>query len=107
MNDIEAVADITKFMALWYPQVDVASTWTMEALRCVLRLFAGFTSVMIDCSMLPFEENVATAEVTKWPTPLSVRVAELGGGQCAEMAEDRLSLLLIRSKPWSLSSVRL
>lgn len=73
MNDIEAVADITKFMALRYPQVDVALNLdhgkSFEV--CAKAIQAGFTSVMIDCSMLPFEENVAiTAEVTKWPTPL-------------------------------------
>ena len=96
MNDIEAVADITKFMALRYPQVDVALNLdhgkSFEV--CAKAIQAGFTSVMIDCSMLPFEENVAiTAEVTKMAHAVGVSVeAELGGvGSAQKYAEDRLS----------------
>ena len=96
MNDIEAVADITKFMALRYPQVDVALNLdhgkSFEV--CAKAIQAGFTSVMIDCSMLPFEENVAiTAEVTKMAHAVGVSVeAELGRvGSAQKYAEDRLS----------------
>lgn len=48
--------------------------------RCVQAMHAGYTSVMIDGSHVPFEENVAlTASVTKVAGPVSIPVeAELG-----------------------------
>ncbi|MDI9589958.1 MAG: class II fructose-bisphosphate aldolase [Acidobacteriota bacterium] len=48
--------------------------------RCVQAMHAGYTSVMIDGSHVPFEDNVAlTASVTKVALPLDLPVeAELG-----------------------------
>ena len=48
--------------------------------RCVQAMHAGYTSVMIDGSHVPFEDNIAlTASVTKVATPLDIPVeAELG-----------------------------
>ncbi len=48
--------------------------------RCVQAMHAGYTSVMIDGSHVPFEDNIAlTASVTKVATPLGIPVeAELG-----------------------------
>lgn len=48
--------------------------------RCVQAMHAGYTSVMIDGSHVPFEENVAlTASVTKVAGPVGIPVeAELG-----------------------------
>ncbi|KUH57611.1 tagatose-bisphosphate aldolase [Tractidigestivibacter scatoligenes] len=48
--------------------------------RCVQAMHAGYTSVMIDGSHVPFEDNVAlTASVTKVAAPLGIPVeAELG-----------------------------
>ena len=48
--------------------------------RCVQAMHAGYTSVMIDGSHVPFEDNIAlTASVTKVAAPLGIPVeAELG-----------------------------
>ncbi len=48
--------------------------------RCIQAMHAGYTSVMIDGSHVPFEDNIAlTASVTKVAAPLSIPVeAELG-----------------------------
>ena len=48
--------------------------------RCVQAMHAGYTSVMIDGSYVPFEDNIAlTASVTKVAAPLGIPVeAELG-----------------------------
>ena len=48
--------------------------------RCIQAMHAGYTSVMIDGSHVPFEDNIAlTASVTKVATPLGIPVeAELG-----------------------------
>ena len=48
--------------------------------RCMQALRAGYTSVMIDGSHVPFEDNIAlTASVTKVAAPLGIPVeAELG-----------------------------
>ena len=48
--------------------------------RCVAAMHAGYTSVMIDGSHVPFEDNVAlTASVTKVALPIGIPVeAELG-----------------------------
>lgn len=98
MNDIEAVADIAKFMSARYPQVVAALNLdhgrTFDV--CARAIRYGFTSVMIDCSKLPFDENVAiTAEVVKMAHAVGVSVeAELGRvGSAQNYAEDRLSPL--------------
>ena len=48
--------------------------------RCIQAMHAGYTSVMIDGSHVPFEDNIAlTASVTKVAAPLGIPVeAELG-----------------------------
>ena len=48
--------------------------------RCIQAMHAGYTSVMIDGSHVPFEENIAlTASVTKVAGPIGIPVeAELG-----------------------------
>ncbi len=48
--------------------------------RCIQAMHAGYTSVMIDGSALPFEDNIAlTASVTKVAQPIDIPVeAELG-----------------------------
>ncbi|RVU98004.1 class II fructose-bisphosphate aldolase [Coriobacteriales bacterium OH1046] len=48
--------------------------------RCIQAMHAGYTSVMIDGSHVPFEDNIAlTASVTKVARPLGIPVeAELG-----------------------------
>ena len=83
MNDIEAVADITRFLAVTrYPEVPAALN--LDHGRsfdvCAKAIRAGFTSVMIDCSKLPFDENAQiTSEVVKMAHAAGVSVeAELG-----------------------------
>lgn len=81
-NDLEALADMAKFYARRYPEVSAAINLdhgssfevTVKAVR------AGFTSVMIDCSTMPFDENVRiTSEVVKMAHSVDVSVeAELG-----------------------------
>ena len=48
--------------------------------RCIAAMHAGYTSVMIDGSHVPFEDNIAlTASVTKVALPIGIPVeAELG-----------------------------
>ena len=48
--------------------------------RCIQAMHAGYTSVMIDGSHVPFEDNIAlTASVTKVAAPIGIPVeAELG-----------------------------
>ena len=48
--------------------------------RCIQAARAGYTSVMIDGSHVPFEDNIAlTASVTKFASPINLPVeAELG-----------------------------
>lgn len=96
MNDIEAVADITKFFSTRYPHVTTALNLdhghSFE--MCARAIRAGFTSVMIDASKLPFEENVSlTAEVVKMAHACGVSVeAELGRvGSAQNYAVDRTS----------------
>lgn len=98
MNDIEAVADITKFFAARYPEVPAALN--LDHGRsfdvCAKAIRAGFTSVMIDCSKLPFEENVQiTAEVVKMAHAAGVSVeAELGRvGSARDCVEERTAPL--------------
>lgn len=92
-NDIEAVADITKFMAKRYPHVSAALNLdhgnSFEI--CAQAIKAGFTSVMIDFSAKPFKDNVqVTAEVVKMAHAVGVSVeAELGHlGTGANISED-------------------
>jgi fructose-bisphosphate aldolase class II len=92
-NDIEAVADMTKFVAKRFPHVPAALNLdhgtTFDV--CAKAIQAGFTSVMIDCSKLPFEENVRiTAEVVKMAHAVGVSVeAELGHlGTGQEIGDD-------------------
>lgn len=92
-NDIEAVADMTKFLAKRYPHVPAALNLdhgtTFDV--CATAIQVGFTSVMIDCSKESFEENVrVTAEVVKMAHAVGVSVeAELGYlGTASEMTAD-------------------
>ena len=54
-------ADITRYYAQQFPEVPVALNLdhgrTLE--QCIAAIGAGFTSIMLDKSRLPFEENVA------------------------------------------------
>ncbi len=91
-NDIEAVADMTKFLAKRFPHVPVALNLdhgtTFDI--CAKAIQAGFTSVMIDCSKQSFEENIrVTAEVVKMAHAVGVSVeAELGYlGTASEMTD--------------------
>jgi len=92
-NDIEAVAEITKFMSRRYPHVPAALNLdhgkTFDI--CAKAIRAGFSSVMIDMSDRPFEENVqVTSEVVKMAHACGVSVeAELGYlGIAQEIGED-------------------
>ena len=78
---IEEIADIV------LPMADCASVpvclhydhgFTFE--KCIEAMMSGYTSVMYDCSTLPFEENIAkTAEMVKIAHAMGVTVeAELG-----------------------------
>ena len=99
MNDIEAVADITRFFAATrYPEVPTALN--LDHGRsfdvCAKAIRAGFTSVMIDCSKLPYDENIQiTSEVVKMAHAAGVSVeAELGRvGSARNYAEDRTAPL--------------
>lgn len=98
MNDIEAVADIVGFFAGRYPEVLAALNLdhghSFEV--CAKAIRAGFTSVMIDCSKLPFDENVrTTSEVVKMAHAAGVSVeAELGRvGSARNYSEDRTAPL--------------
>jgi len=99
MNDIEAVADITRFFAATrYPEVPTALN--LDHGRsfdvCAKAIRAGFTSVMIDCSKLPLDENIQiTSEVVKMAHAAEVSVeAELGRvGSARNYAEDRTAPL--------------
>lgn len=98
MNDIEAVADIAKFFAGRYPEVPAALNLdhghSFDV--CAKAIRAGFTSVMIDCSKLSFEENVqTTAEVVKMAHAAGVSVeAELGRvGSARSYSRDRTAPL--------------
>ncbi len=75
--------------------------------KCKAAIDAGFTSVMIDASHHPFEENVRiTSQVVEYAHACGVSVeAELGivGGQEA-MSSVKVSFTLIRKNVKSLSS---
>lgn len=81
-NDMEALADMARFYARRYLEVPAALNLdhggSFEATVKAVRL--GFTSVMIDCSTKPFDENVRmTSEVVKMAHAVDVSVeAELG-----------------------------
>ena len=80
--DYEFLANVVRFYSNRYPQIPVALNLdhgrSMDQVMTAIR--AGFTSVMIDNSALPFEENVAkTAEVVNIAHKVGVSVeAELG-----------------------------
>ena len=80
-------ADLDYFAAMCKVAADAASVPVAIHLdhgdgfdRCVQAMHAGYTSVMIDGSHVPFEDNIAlTASVTKVAAPLGIPVeAELG-----------------------------
>ena len=92
-NDREAVADMTKFLAQRYAHVPAALNLdhgnSFDV--CAKAIQAGFTSVMIDCSKEPFEENIrVTAEVVKMAHAVGVSVeAELGYlGTASQITDD-------------------
>ncbi|HBG00156.1 MAG TPA: fructose-bisphosphate aldolase, partial [Firmicutes bacterium] len=92
-NDLEAVADMTKFLAQRYAHVPAALNLdhgnSFDV--CAKAIQAGFTSVMIDCSKEPFEENIrVTAEVVKMAHAVGVSVeAELGYlGTASQITDD-------------------
>jgi fructose-bisphosphate aldolase class II len=96
--DIEYIADVVRFYSNKYPEVPVALNLdhgkNFESLAKAIR--AGFTSVMIDRSQVPFEENVKeTAEVVRMAHSVGVSVeAELGHvGQGSNYEVDRTSFL--------------
>ena len=80
-------ADLDYFAAMCKVAADAASVPVAIHLdhgdgfdRCVQAMHAGYTSVMIDGSHVPFEDNIAlTASVTKVAAPLGIPIeAELG-----------------------------
>lgn len=81
-NDLEALTYLTKLFSSRYPEVPVALNLDhgTDFEACVRAVRAGFTSVMIDCSTMPFDENVRmTSEVVKMAHAVGVSVeAELG-----------------------------
>lgn len=96
--DIDYIADVVRFYSNRFPQVPVALNLdhgkSYESVARAIR--AGFTSVMIDRSQVPFEENVKeTAEVVRLAHAVGVSVeAELGHvGQGANYEVDRTSFL--------------
>ena len=91
--DYEFIGNIVRLYSNRYPQIPVALNLdhgkNLEQVMVAIR--AGFTSVMIDNSALPFEENVAaTAEIVKIAHKVGVSVeAELGHvGREGENAAD-------------------
>jgi len=93
-GSIYEIADIVRFYAAKYPEVPVALNLdhgkTFDS--AVRALKAGFTSVMVDRSQAPFEDNVReTAEICKMAHAVGASVeAELGHvGQGVRYDEDR------------------
>ncbi|SCL90397.1 class II fructose-bisphosphate aldolase [Sporanaerobacter sp. PP17-6a] len=80
--DLELIAQAIKFYSLRYPEVVVASNLDhgLKFETAVEALKYGFTSIMVDRSQLPFEENIKeTAEIAKIAHAVGVSVeAELG-----------------------------
>lgn len=98
--DLAYIADVTRFYSQRFPEVPAALNLdhgdnlkqVMEAIQ------AGFSSVMIDHSTAPFEENVAvTAEVVRAAHSVGVSVeAELGHvGRGSNYAKDGVNCLTI------------
>lgn len=92
--DIEYLADVVRFYSRRFPEVPVALNLDhgrdFETAAKAIR--AGFTSVMIDRSTAPFEDNVKeTAEVVRMAHAVGVSVeAELGHvGRGANYEVDR------------------
>ncbi len=79
---IEIISEITRFYAQKYPEVVVALNFDhgFKYEDIIRAIRAGFTSVMIDRSTLPYEENVAEVkEIVKIAHAVGVSVeAELG-----------------------------
>lgn len=93
-TDLYAMAELTRFYCRKFPNVPVALNLdhgkTFE--EAVEAIRAGYTSVMVDRSQLPFEENVRqTAEIVKIAHAVGVSVeAELGHvGRGINYDEDR------------------
>ena len=93
-TDLYAMAELTRFYCSRFPNVPVALNLdhgkTFE--EAVEAIRAGYTSVMVDRSQLPFEENVRqTAEIVKMAHAVGVSVeAELGHvGRGINYDEDR------------------
>ncbi len=92
--DLEYIADVVRFYSDRFSEVPVALNLDHGSnLEIVVRAIrVGFTSVMIDCSTAPYEDNVRnTAEVVKIAHWVGVSVeAELGHvGQGANYEEAR------------------
>lgn len=92
--DLEVVAELTRYYDKKYPEVVAALNLdhgkTFAAAVRAIR--AGFTSVMVDRSQAPFEDNVReTAEIVKMAHAVDVAVeAELGHvGQGVNYEKDR------------------
>jgi fructose-bisphosphate aldolase class II len=92
--DLESIAEATKFYSRRYP--DVVASLNLDHGKsfdsAVRAIKAGFTSVMVDRSTLPFEDNVReTVEIVKMAHAVGVSVeAELGHvGQGASYDKDR------------------
>lgn len=93
-HGIESIAALTKYYSGLFPDVEVALNLdhgsTFEAAIRAIR--TGYTSVMVDRSQLPFEENVArTKEIVRIAHAIGVSVeAELGHvGQGSEYEQTR------------------
>ena len=80
--DPEYIGDVVRFYCKRYPEVPVALNLDHgdDLKQVVEAIRAGFSSVMIDSSTAPFEENVAiTSEVVKVAHSVGISVeAELG-----------------------------
>lgn len=81
-HGIEEIADISRFYERRYPHVPAALNLDHGGPyeEIVLAIRSGFSSVMIDRSTLPFEENIReVSEITKMAHAVGVSVeAELG-----------------------------
>lgn len=82
MENMEIISEITRFYERKYPEVVVALNLDHggEYEEIIYAIRSGFTSVMIDRSTLPYEENVAEVkEIVKIAHAVGVSVeAELG-----------------------------
>lgn len=92
--DLEVIGELTRFYEKKYPEVPVALNLDHGKTygAAVRAIKAGFTSVMVDRSQMPFEDNVReTAEIVKMAHAVGVSVeAELGHvGRGSNYSEDR------------------